>query len=49
MLTSGSLEEIVSGKTNDNDKNTEIAHDFSLLLVVESILLHRGWINSLGR
>ena len=25
----------MSGKTNDNDKNTQIAHDSSLLLVVE--------------
>ena len=37
MTYSGSIAEIVSAETNDNDKNTEIAHDSSLLLVVERI------------
>ena len=39
--TSGSLKEIVSAKSKDNDKNTKIAHDYSLLLVVERVLHHR--------
>ena len=38
----GSLLEIGAPKTVDYDKNTEIAHDFSLLLVVEKISLSRG-------
>ena len=42
--TSGSLDEIVSGKTEDNDKNTEIAHDYSLLLVVERIPLELYYV-----
>jgi len=43
MLTSGSLAELVTAKTEDNDKNTEIADDFSLLLAVERISVSRVW------
>ena len=41
VITSGILEEIVFAESIANDKNTEIAHDFSLVLFAERILLHR--------
>jgi hypothetical protein len=41
-VTSGILEEIESLETIDNDKNTETAHDSSLLLAAERISLSRG-------
>ena len=39
-VTSSILNEIVSCKTYDNDKNTEIAHDSRLVLVAERVYLH---------
>ena len=42
MLTYGILANIMSPKTIDYDKNTEIAHDSSLLLVVEKISPQRN-------
>jgi hypothetical protein len=41
-VTFGSLSLLAPSKTKDNDKNTEIADDSRLLLVVEKVSLYQG-------
>jgi hypothetical protein len=42
--TSGNQSLLALSQNKDNDKNTEIALDFSLLLVAERIRLHWWWL-----